>query len=180
MKAITYLIAPSERLLGVRVSAVVAPSLRRPAATAAFALLLVGLLHGVEESRLAAAIRDGRTANERLQQARANAVSVDEASAELERLGALERRAVQLRESGIARASEVAALGNVLPRDAWLSAIRFDAKGYELEGSVTELAVVGATIAAVTTLRGVSSARLAAVRADRERHVTYSITVQRR
>ncbi len=175
MKRINYLLTRSEQLTGIPLRDLIPFSLRGPVLALSGALVLVGVLHGLQSARLGAATRDG------------NAIVTRTALVErqLDGVRSLERETLALRQlattvsalqhSGAARASELAAIGNRLPNDAWLTSIRVERGGYALDGHCVRLASVGTTMAALA-LRG--TARLIGVREDPTRHgVTYSLAV---
>jgi Tfp pilus assembly protein PilN len=86
-----------------------------------------------------------------------------------------------VRRSGDVRANEIAALGNQLPEDVWLTALRKDGDAIDIEGGSGRLNTVAAALAALSRLPQYTEARLVAVHGEAARsEVTYSIVLERR
>jgi Tfp pilus assembly protein PilN len=174
---VTYLRATDERLFGIRIR--VDQETRVPLAALGAALLLVGLAGLGEERRIDAAQRDASGSVRELAALAPRLAQVRALAADVVRLRALDARAGELRRSGERAAARVAALGDRLPNDAWLSAIRVEGRAVALEGRGTRLASVGSTLATVQHVAGYGGARLISVRRDPARSgVTYAIAVE--
>ena len=178
MKRINYVVTRSERLLGVASPRAVALRLRRPLSGLGGALLLVGALHGAQCVRLGNAARGTAFDAARLAATEAAAGRVHVVENDVVRLRALVRRVDDMRRSGARHAAAIAAIGNRIPNDAWLSAIRAEHGGFALEGRGTRLSAVAATMAALATLPQAGGTRLLDVHGDRDRaDVTYALAL---
>jgi Tfp pilus assembly protein PilN len=176
VKRINYLVSRSERLLGVPLPTTVAPPLRPPLLALACALLVVGALHGVQQARLADAERAAAVDAERLAATEVAVRRVRVVEDDVVRLRALVRRVAEIQRSGTQRASAVAAIGNRIPGDAWLSAIRTEHGGFALEGRGASLSAVGTTLTALAVLPAAAGARLLDVHGDRD-HTGFSYAI---
>jgi|GEM_PF-1939374 len=180
MRRINYLPSWSERHIGIALPAVTA-GLRAPLIALASAIALAGVLWGVQATRLHAAERDGTAYAERLAATQLDVGRVRAIERDVERLRVLGERVDTIRRSGALRANEIAALGNRLPADAWLSSLRADRGTLAVEGHGTRLAAVGAAIGSLATLPAYRSARLLAVHEDPVRSgVTYALSLEPR
>jgi Tfp pilus assembly protein PilN len=179
VKRINYVVTRSERLFGVALPTTVAVRLRRPLAALAGALLLVGALHGVQQARLADAARTAAFDAERLAATDGAVRRVRAVEHDVGRLRALVARVNDIQGSGPLHAAALAAIGDRLPSDAWLSAIRAEHGGFALEGRGARLSAVGATLGALATLPAAGGARLLAVHGDRDQAgVSYAIALE--
>jgi hypothetical protein len=178
VKRIDYRVTWSERHLGLAVPPPVAPALRAPLAVLASSLALVAALWGVQHARLTAAERDGAVYARRLAAAELGLARVRTVEREVVRLRALDVRIAEIRRSGPRRASEIAALGNRLERDVWLTSLRADRTVLALDGRAAHLGAVGTALASLAQLRAYSGARLLNVRDDpAAAGVTYAIAL---
>jgi Tfp pilus assembly protein PilN len=181
MKRINYLVSWSERRFGIAPSAaIVAP--RRPALVAcAASLALMGALWAVEASRLRAAELAGAASAERLAAGAADVSRAQLVARDVQRLRDLHERITAIRRTGADRAAEIAALGDHLPAEAWLTALHADRAAMMLEGRSARLSTVGTAISALARLPAYGAARLVAIHADSRRPgVTYSIALEAR
>jgi Tfp pilus assembly protein PilN len=180
MRRINYLPSWSERHIGVALPALAA-ELRAPLVALAGAIALAGVLWAVQATRLRAAEHDGAAIAERLAAMQLDVARVRTVERDVERFRALDERVEALRRSGAARANEIAALGNRLPPDAWLSSLRADRGTLALEGHSARLAAVGTTLASLAALPAYGAARLVAVHEDPARSgVTYALSLEPR
>jgi Tfp pilus assembly protein PilN len=181
MKRINYLAPWSERRFGIALPQPLVPVRRSAVLACAAALALLATLWGVETARLRAAESVGAGYAEQL-----GAVALDVA-----RVRALERDVQHLRElndhvaaiqrSGTLRAGEIAALGNRLPEDVWLTSLHADRTALMLEGRSARLSTVGTTISQLVRLPAYGAARLVAIHEDpRRAGVTYAIALEGR
>ena len=181
MRRINYLPSWSERHIGVALPLAITAEFRAPLVALAGAIALAGLLWVVQATRLHAAERDGATFAERLAAMQIDVARVRAVTRDVERFRALDERVEALRRSGAAHANEIAALGNQLPPDAWLSSLRADRGTLALEGHGARLAAVGTTIASLAALPAYGAARLVAVHEDPVRSgVTYALSLEPR
>jgi Tfp pilus assembly protein PilN len=179
VKRINYLVTRSERLFGVALPRTVAVRLRRPLSGLAGALLLVGVLHAVQHLRLADVAHTAALDAERLAATDVALRRVQAVENDVVRLRALVRRVDDIQRSGARHAAAIAAIGNRVPGDAWLSAIRAEHRGFALEGRGARLSAVAATMAALATLPAARGARLLDVHGDRDQvGVTYAIALE--
>ena len=181
MRRINYLLSWSERSIGIALPNGISPALRIPLLALGAAMVLVALLWTVQTTRLRAAERDGTVYANRLAAADAAAARVRVLEHDVAQLRALSGRVAQIRRSGDAQASEIAALGNRLPNDVSLTLLRADPGVLALEGRSARLAGVGTAMDALAGLPGYAGARLVAVRAEPARSgVTYTVELERR
>ncbi len=179
MRRINYLPSWSERHIGIALPSLVAAELRVPLAALAASIALAGVLWGVQSTRLHAAERDGAAYAERLAATQLDVARVRAIERDVARFTALGERIETTRRSGALHANEIAALGNRLPADAWLSSLRADRGTFAVEGHGARLAAVGTTIATLATLPAYRAARLVAVHEDPVRAgVTYALSLE--
>ncbi|MEA2784507.1 MAG: hypothetical protein QOF71_611 [Candidatus Eremiobacteraeota bacterium] len=178
MRRINYLPSWSERHIGLTLPAV-AGELRAPFAALAGAIALAAALWAIQQTRLHAAERDGAAYAERLVETQLDVARVRAVEHDVERLRALRERVDTIRRSGAMRANEIAALGNRLPPDTWLSSVRADRGTLAVEGHGTRLAAVSSAIASLAALPAYRTARLVAVHEDPARGgVTYALSLE--
>ena len=179
MRRINYLSSWSERHLGVALPSPITAELRAPMASLAGAIALAGVLWAVQQTRLHAAEHDGAAYAERLSATQLDVARVRAVEHDVELLRMLGDRVDAIRRSGALRANEIAALGNRLPADAWLSSLRADRGMLALEGHGTRLAAVGTAISSLAALPAYRTARLVAVHEDPVRSgVTYALSLE--
>ncbi|HYW54845.1 MAG TPA: hypothetical protein VE826_12815 [Dongiaceae bacterium] len=178
MRRINYVVSSSERHAGIALRLTVAPALRAPLAVLACSLALVAVLWTVQHVRLLAAERDGAEYARRLATAQAGFARMRTVERDVARLRALTERVAAVRRSGAQRAGEIAALGNRLPPDAWLTSLRADRIALTLEGHGARIGTVGTAIAGLAHLPPYTGVRLLSVREDSARSgVTYAIAL---
>jgi hypothetical protein len=175
-----YLSSRFERAFGVPVPAHAGLSRSSQIALAA-AALLVAVLAGMQIGRFHAVASESAALAERRAAIAPALDDLRRVEAEVRRLGAMAAADRTVRRSGTLRANEVAAIGNALPADAWLTGLRVDAATVAVDGRGARLHAVAETLDALAALRSVSSARLVSVRHDPLRaDVVYSIAMERR
>ena len=180
MRRTNYLPSWSERHIGVALPAVAA-ELRGPLVALAGAVALAVVLWGVQQTRLHAAEDDGAVYAARLAATQLDVARVRAVERDVERLRALAERVDVMRRSGALHANQIAALGNRLPADAWLSSLHADRGTLALEGHSARLAAVGSTIASLAALPAYATARLVAVHEDPGRSgVSYALSLEPR
>ena len=178
MRRIDYLPSWSERRLGVALPAIDA-ELRAPLVAFTGAIALAGVLWGVQAARFHAAEADGAVYAERLAATELDVARVRAVERDVARTVALAERIAAIRRSGALRANEIAALGNQLPANVWLSSLRADRDTLAVEGHSARLSAVGATIASLATLPAYRATRLVAVHEDPLRSgVTYALSLE--
>ncbi len=179
MKRFNYAVTPVERLLGTSCPPVIAPLLYAPLCALAAALVLLVAGGIVQEARVDAAERAAVASRLRLAAADMTVARVQLVRSDVTRLRTLAARITGIRRSGTARASEIAALGNALPADAWLTAVRVERRTLGVEGRATGLGTVAAAMSALARLPAYTGARLVNVRQDSVRaDVTYAIALE--
>ena len=100
---------------------------------------------------------------------------------ELARLRSVAQRVEATRRSGPREASEVAALGNRLPPEVWLTTLRIAPDAIALEGRSTRLDGVAAAMRALARSPQVAQARLVSAHDDTlHGGVAYAIALDRR
>lgn len=181
MRRINYLIAPSERIFGHALRFAVSPPLRLPLIALAGALASLGLPYCVEAARWHHLERAGVAYEMRLAATELDVRQVRRLERDVARLRVMSGEVASIRRSGDVRANEIAALGNQLPSDAWLTALRKDGEALAVEGGGARLSTVAAAIATLARLPQYVGARLVAVHGEAARpEVTYSIVLERR
>lgn len=181
MRRINYIVTWSERHAGVALPTTIAPALRAPLAALASSIAFVIVVWGIQHVRLDAADRDAGTLGRRLAAAERDVARVRAVERDVARLRALGDRVAMFRRSGALRAGEIAAIGNQLPADAWLTSLHADRNAVALEGGSVRLAAVGMTIAGLARLPAYAGARLISVHDDPATSgVTYAIALEPR
>lgn len=181
MKRINYLITPSERLFGHALRLAVPRPLRLPLVALAGALAALGLPYCVEMVRLQDLEKVGGAYEMSVAATVLDVRQVRVLERDVARLRVLSDEVASIRRSGDVHANEIAALGNELPTDAWLTALRKDGEALDVEGGGGRLTTVAAAMAALARLPQYSGARLVAVHAEAALpEVTYSIVLERR
>ena len=180
MKRINYLVAPSERIFGPAFRAAVSRPLRLPLVALGGALASLGLPYCAETARLQQLEHAGAAYQMHIAATALDVGRVRILERDVARLRGLSDELASIRRSGDVRANEIAVLGNQLPGDVWLTALRKDGEALDVEGGSGRLSMVAATIAALARLPQYSGARLVAVRSEAARpEVTYSIVLER-
>ena len=174
--------APSrfERTFGAA-SSQRAPIARGPLLALAASLVLVAAIVFVQAFRLralggAAAVLNARSAA--LQPALARLHS---AEADVRRLEAQVAEDRGARRSGTLRANEIAAIGNALPAQTWLTGVRIEQDAVALEGRCARMRGVADALAALARVDGIATVRLISAKRDATRSdVAYEIALERR
>ena len=180
MTRFNYLTSPFERAFGVPLPERPALSRRALAGLAAACAFATGLA-AVQLVRLHVADADAAVLA-------ARRAAMSPALDELRRTEAALRRAEAaaaalraVRRSGSAGANEIAAIGNALPADAWLTGLRFDAAAVVVDGRGARLRAVAGALDGLARVHGVTAARLTSARLDPLRaDVVYAIAMERR
>jgi hypothetical protein len=158
-----------------------APIARGPLLALAASLLLVGTLVFVQAFRLralegAAAVLSTRRAA--LQPALVRLRSAEAEERRLEGLLAADRG---VRRSGTLSANEIAAIGNALPAQTWLTGVRIEPGAVALEGRCAGMRGVADALAALARVDGIATVRLITAKRDATRSdVAYEIALERR
>ena len=181
MKRINFLVPWSERRLGIALPQPVVRVSRPAVIASAASLALLAALWGVEAARLRAAESVGAASTEQLSAVALDVARVRALERDVQRLRELNDRVAAIQRSGTLRAGEIAALGNRLPADAWLTSLHTDRTALILEGRSAHLSTVGATISQLVRLPAYGAARLVAIHEDpRRAGVTYAIALETR
>ena len=181
MKRINYLVAPSERVFGDALRGGVSPRLRLGLITVGGAIAAIALPFCAESARLHALQTAGAAYQEQLDRTALDLSRVRRSERDVSRLRATTEQVTAVRRSGTLRANEIAQLGNALPNDAWLTALRHDGDALELEGGSRRLTTVAAAIVALAQLPAYAGARLvSAYGGDGRAQVSYAIVLERR
>ncbi len=143
------------------------PRLRRVVRSTGFALLALAAVASVEAVRYVAAVHDDDAAIAALATREGDARAVRELAREVDRLTALAAHVDALRSSGPREAERIGALGDRLPADVWLSAIRVRPDAIDLEGHTTRLAAIPEALQSLTGARAGTRARLTMLHANR-------------
>ena len=179
MRRFDYASTTAERLLGFRFPPPIPPALRAPLVALAATLTLTGSVAVLEEARFRAAERAAAELRARLTTAEVSVARARLVRSDVIRLHALATQIAQIRRSGAARASEIAALGNALPSDTWLTAVRIEPRSRAIEGRAAAVSSVARAMTALVRLPAYAGARLLSVRDDAARSgVTYAIALE--
>ena len=179
MTRFDYRITASRRLIGFELPPALPRCFRRPLYGLGGSIAAASVVWIVQAVRLHAA--DARAAEYavRVAFAERSVAHVRELAADVERTQALVARVDDVRRSGPAGASELAALGNNLPDDAWFTAIHVERSAVAVEGRGVRLASVGSALEQLARLPAYAGARLVSVRDDPSRRgVTYAIALE--
>ena len=181
MRRINYLVAPSERIFGRALRSAGSPALRLPLLALAGAVASLGVPYYVETVRLQDLERVGTGYQLRLAESEVAVQRVRSLERDVARLRRLSDEVASIRRSGDVHANELAALGNQLPGDVWLTALRKDGEALDIEGGGGRLSTVAAAIAALARLPHYSGPRLVAVRREAAGPgVSYALVLERR
>jgi Tfp pilus assembly protein PilN len=181
MRRINYLVTWSERHIGLALPPAIPPTLRAPLAALLCSIAFVAVVWGVQSARLRAAERDGAELARQLARSEREVAAVHAIERDAMRLRTLAERIATVRGSGTVRATEIAVIGNRLPRDAWLTSLHADHGALALEGRGARLSAVGAAIAELAQLPSYAGARLISVHEHPTRMgVTYAIALEAR
>lgn len=181
MRRINYIIAPTERIFGYALRPAVTPPLRTPVAAVVGAFMFLALPYAVETTRLHHLERSGAALEAHLAATALEVRRVHGLARDVSKLRSLSDEISSIRRSGEVGANEIAALGNQLPRDAWLTALRRDGAALDVEGITPRVSTVAAAIAALARLPRYTGARLVAVRGEAPGSaVSYSIVLEPR
>jgi Tfp pilus assembly protein PilN len=178
MKRIDYLRPPRRRRTVLRIAA--DPRRRHLLGAGVLAVLVLCGTVLVELVRFEGARREGVALSEQLVQADADTVRARSLQRDLERLRGVAGRIETTRRAVLANASEIAALGNRLPPDVWLTSLRVGPDAIALEGRGARLDAVAAAMSALVQLPRFTQARLVSVRSDALRGgFDYAIALER-
>lgn len=155
--------------------------LRRTLAVFGLTAVAISATAAAEAGRLAGLQRTGTALTEQLHRADADAADARALQRELARLQGIARRVAATRRSGPDGANDVAALGNRLPSNVWLTSLRRAPDTVSLEGRSAQLEAVAATMRALARAPQVVEARLVSAHDDTlHGGVAYAIAVDRR
>jgi Tfp pilus assembly protein PilN len=143
------------------------PRVRRVCRDAGFVLVAVAAVAAIESVRYVDAVRADDAAIAALAAREADARAARELAREIAQLAALAAHVDLLRTSGPRGAAEISALGDRLPADVWLSALRLRPGAIELEGHSTRLAAIPDALTSLDGARGGARARLTMLQANR-------------
>jgi Tfp pilus assembly protein PilN len=134
--------------------------MRMPLLAFAAAVAIACGAWGIESQRLhqALASEAGYESSARRAELRVEALRLS--AAQVGRRLSLDRRVRSIRESGTGQARRIAELGNALPQDVWLTAVREDDTGIALEGGASNLAALGRAVRILASDRGASRVTL--------------------
>lgn len=179
MKRFDYRITASRRLIGVELPPALPLRYRRASTALGASILAVAVVCAAQSARLAAADRQAAEYALRVEAADRAVAQIRSLWADVTRSRALVSRIDDIRRSGPVRASELAALGNSLPVDAWFTAIRIDRNAVAVEGRGARLTSVGAALSALARPAPYAGARLIGFHDDpRGTGVTYAIALE--
>lgn len=164
MKRIDYLRPPRRDRTVLRIAA--DRRWRHALVAGALAAFFVGASVLIELVRFDAARRDGVALSEQLMEADAASVRARSVQRDLERLRGVAGHLEATRRAVLANASEIAALGNRLPPEVWLTSLRVGPDAVALEGRGARLDAIAAAMSALMRLPRFAQARLVSVRSD--------------
>jgi Tfp pilus assembly protein PilN len=181
VKRINYLVAPGERLFGDTLRSAASPRLRLAVVAIGGALASLVLPYCAESTRLHELESAASAYRTELADIAVDVGRVRGLERNIAKLRAVSDEVVAIRRSGGMRADEIAELGNALPSESWLTALRRDGEALEVQGGSARLSTVAATIAALARLSRYSGARLVSAYGGESRpQVSYSIVLERR
>jgi Tfp pilus assembly protein PilN len=123
--------------------------IRGPLAALLGTLVLTLLVSFVQLARLEAASRVDAAAVARLAADEPALRDLAALHAQVVQLRALSESVGEIRRSSLARANELAWIGNQLPPGTWLTAVRFEDGAYTLEGSADRAPAIGLAMTAL-------------------------------
>lgn len=177
MSRINYLVTPVERLVGNRLRLL--PAFRRPLMALGAALALLGILLGIEATRLDHLHREAAATETRIAALADVVRQVRAVEQDVARLRALGVRIAAIRRSGDIAANEIASVGNALPADVWLTSLRRDGATIAIDGGARSVTAIATALDPLAHLSG--TARLASARMPPgSRELRYSVVLEPR
>ncbi len=123
--------------------------IRGPLGALVATVALTAILCTVQFARLQAAGRTYAAASAQIAADAPALAAVDALRARLSVLAQLDAAVSAMRRSSLARADELAWIGNHLPQQTWLTSLRYEDGAYWLEGTADHAAAVGAALDAL-------------------------------
>ena len=155
--------------------------IRGPLAALVTTLILTAVVSFVQLTRLQSAQRSYAVACARLAASTSAASAVKAFGAQVEGKARLAAHVAQLRRISIVRVNELAWIGNHLPPDTWLTALRYENGSYSLEGTSERVAAVGSAMVALRADGRAGAARLVSLHDEANssvRHVHYTLRLE--
>ena len=150
MTRFDYLAAPRRRRCAApRIALAIDARIRGPLAILAFTFLAVGALAAIGIARLHAEVRVTAALEERLATDAVPLAALLRERTRIARGAAILAHVAALRRSDGQRANELAWIGNRLPADTALRALRYEAGRYALEGTSRQVAAIGVAMLAL-------------------------------
>ena len=157
MRRINYLPPRGhERLFNAATATFADRQIRSLTLAIAGAILIVFATWAIESVRLQAAERDANHYSSERVRTAAALQGAEKLEAHVTTLRAISASVVAIRRSAMLRESELASIGNHLPRGVWLADIRFDAGAWHIDGRSEKLSTIGS---AMMSLRSSSNAQ---------------------
>lgn len=182
MRRFNYLgVGPRERL-GAWSAALLGANVRGTLVALAAACVAAGLARGIEDQRLAAAHARLEALVRREAAIAPGRRSLRTISSDVARLSRLAAEVHALRVSGLARAAELARIGDAIPAGAWLTALRDTAGGWELAGGARSLGDVASALRRFGALPSIRAATLLSAQStgDDGTVLDYAMRLERR
>jgi Tfp pilus assembly protein PilN len=177
-----YVVTPLERIAGDRLRTTVSPALRRALVALGGAAIALGLLLGTEAMRFTRLERIGSGYASRITAIAARVHQAQAVEHDVAHLRSVNVRIASIRRSGDVGANELAAFGNALPADVWLTAVHRDGQAFAIDGGGRTLSAIASAVDALERLPSYATVRLVSLRAQGSgsAEVSYSIVLERR
>ena len=152
--------------------------IRGPLAALAAIVVLTICLGAVQYERLLEARRAYEATAARLATQTSSLAALRAVRERVETQTRIAEAVADARRASLARAAELVWIGDHLPSDTWLRALRYDAGGYALEGTADRTAAVGTALLALHDPARAATPRLVSLRDDTAggpAHVHYTL-----
>jgi Tfp pilus assembly protein PilN len=156
---------------------------RGPLALLMATLIFTTAVAVAQFSRLHAAQRAFTAMSTRLATSNASVAAINALRARVDEKTRLAAHIDDVRRISLVHANELAWIGNHLPQDTWLSALRYEDGNYSLEGTSKRIGAVGSAILALRGGDLATAPRLVSLRddaGDASAHVHYTLVLEAR
>ena len=180
MKGFNYLAAAQRRKpLAFGTTIAIDNRIRGPLAALVAIVVLTCAIGAVQLSRLGAAAQAYSVTSAQLAASELTVRSVKRLRARLDAQAQVADRIDEIRRTSLQRVSELAWIGNHLPRDTWLHAVRYEDGTYSLEGSSARAGAVGNAILALRENTRAAAVRLVSLHADAStKRIDYTLRLE--
>ncbi len=149
-----------DRVAATSLAIALDPRLRASLLAVVGAFVLVGAMYLFESFRLHVAENDDAVYTAARMRSAHELHGVELLDAQVRDLQAIAASVETIRGSGVRHESELASIGNDIPKGAWISAIRSDVAGWRIEGRSENLSTVGTTMNALRRKQTTHATRL--------------------